>query len=96
MIRPVNFQYFQACDTREMPLAIARFTAYDNHEKLLAVEQVTYEDDISYFEAEVSSALDCGIDVSVLSYHPIQSFKYLELKILHLQELKKVVDPESE
>lgn len=79
-----------------MPLAIARFTAYDNHQKLLAVEQVTYEDDIGYFESEVSSALDCGVDVSVLSCHPIQSFKYLELKILHLQELKKAIDPESE
>jgi len=78
MIRPVNFQYCQADETKEMPLAIARFTAYDDNEKPLAVEQVTYENDINYFESEVSSALECGIDVSVLSRHPISSFKWLQ------------------
>ena len=77
MTRAVNFQYCQA-KTSEMPLAIARFTAYDDHEKLLAVEQVTYENDTNYFQTEVSSALECGVDVSVISCHPISSFKWLE------------------
>lgn len=78
MTRAVNFQYCQASENREMPLAIARFTAYDDHEKLLAVEQVTYENDTNYFQTEVSSALECGVDVSVISCHPISSFKWLE------------------
>ena len=82
MTRTVSFQYCQASDTNEMPMAIARFTAYDDYEKPLAVEQVTYENDTHYFQTEVSSALECGVDVSVLSCHPISNFKWLE-KVLN-------------
>tara|TARA_R100000329_G_scaffold149548_1_gene140405 strand:+ start:291 stop:491 length:201 start_codon:yes stop_codon:yes gene_type:complete len=60
-----------------MPLAIVRFTAYDDNDNLLAVEQVTYENNLDYFQSEVSAAIDCGIDVCILTPYQLSTFKWL-------------------
>ena len=60
-----------------MPMAIVRFTAYDDDEKILAVEQVIYENNTDYFQSEVSAALDCGIDISIISPYELTNFKWL-------------------
>lgn len=61
-----------------MPLAITRYTAYDDEDKVLAVEQVTYENDSDYLETEISAALQCGVDVSILTPEPLTNFPFLE------------------
>lgn len=78
MIRSNELLYHQADSQNGMPLAIVRFTVYDNSGRLLAVEQVTYENDIDYFQSEVSAAIDCGVDICVLTPHDISSFKWLQ------------------
>ena len=63
-------------------LALARFTSYDDDHKALAVEQVTYVDTgKGQFEMQVSAALDCGIDVSVMSPYDLDYFPKLERKV---------------
>jgi|TARA_R100000482_G_scaffold91980_1_gene37967 hypothetical protein len=65
-------------------LALARFTSYDDDHKALAVEQVTYVDTGKgqmEFEMQVSAALDCGIDVSVMSPYDLDYFPKLERKV---------------
>ena len=59
------------------PLAIARFTAYDQDHRPLSVEQVTYESDSNYFQRQVSAALSCGIDVSVITATPMEDFAWI-------------------
>jgi|TARA_R100001460_G_scaffold59106_1_gene98910 hypothetical protein len=61
-----------------MPLAIARYTCYDKDDKPVAVEQVTYENDLYYFETEASAALQCGVDVSILTCQPLSAFPTLQ------------------
>jgi hypothetical protein len=73
----VNFHFCQIKD-ENMPLAITRYTAYDDEDKVLAVEQVTYENDTDYLETEVSAALQCGVDVSILTQEPLTNFPFLE------------------
>lgn len=60
-----------------MPLAIVRFTSYDDDGAISAVSQVTYENNSDYFQSEVSVALECGIDVSILTPSPLADFKAL-------------------
>ena len=65
-------------------LALARFTSYDDAHRALAVEQVTYVDTgrgQMEFEMQVSAALDCGIDVSVMSPYDLDYFPKLERKV---------------
>ncbi len=62
-------------------LALVRFTSYDDNSRALAVEQVTYKDEpMGYrdFEAQVAAALDCGIDVDVMSPYNLDYFPLLE------------------
>jgi hypothetical protein len=62
-------------------LALVRFTSYDDNSRALAVEQVTYKDEpTGYrdFEAQVAAALDCGIDVDVMSPYNLDYFPLLE------------------
>lgn len=62
-------------------LALARFTSYGNDDRALAVEQVIYEDDeegFMQFECQVAAALECGIDVSVMSPYDLGYFPLLE------------------
>jgi len=77
MIRRTNFQFLTNKNDRHLPLAIARFTAFDNNDKLLTVEQITYENNAEYFQSEVSAALECGVDVSVISPYELEDFKWL-------------------
>ncbi len=77
MSRTVNFQFCQLTNDYDMPLAIVRFTAYDDNDNLLAVEQVTYENNLDYFQSEVSAAIDCGIDVCILTPYQLSTFKWL-------------------
>lgn len=78
MQQKISFYYCQVEDEdNHFPLAIARFTAYDDEHKPLAVEQVTYESDPYYFQRQVSSALSCGIDVSIITASPMEDFAWL-------------------
>ena len=78
MVRPTNFQFCTNKNDKHLPLAIVRFTAYDNDDNLLSVEQITYETDAEYFQSEVSAALECGVDISVLSPYELEDFKWLD------------------
>lgn len=65
----------------EDALALVRFTSYDDSSRALAVEQVTYKDEpLGYrdFEHQVVAALDCGIDVHVMSPYDLDYFPLLE------------------
>lgn len=77
MSAQVNLQFCHIND-QNMPLAITRYTAYDDQDKPLAVEQVTYENDLHYLETEVIAALQCGVDVSILTPEPLNTFPTLE------------------
>lgn len=62
-------------------LALARFTSYGRDDVALAVEQVVYEDDedgYMQFECQVAAALECGIDVSVMTPYDLGYFPLLE------------------
>ena len=79
MPQKINLYYCQVDDyDNHFPLAIARFTAYDEDHKPLSVEQVTYESDPNYFQAQVSAALSCGVDVSVITASPMEDFAWIK------------------
>ena len=79
MPQKINLYYCQVDnDEDHFPLAIARFTAYDEDHKPLSVEQVTYESDSNYFQAQVSAALSCGVDVSVITASPMEDFAWIK------------------
>nr|BAR22829.1 hypothetical protein [uncultured Mediterranean phage uvMED] len=62
-------------------LALVRFTSYDDEAKAVAVEQVTYQDDqVGHrdFEYQVAAALDCGIDVAVMTAYDLDYFPLVE------------------
>ena len=74
----ISFYYCQVQDEdNHFPLAIARFTAYDQDHRPLSVEQVTYESDSNYFQRQVSAALSCGVDVSVITATPMEDFAWI-------------------
>jgi hypothetical protein len=74
----INLYYCQVEDSdNHFPLAIARYTAYDDEHKPMSVEQVTYENDPNYFQAQVSAALLCGVDVSVITASPMEDFAWI-------------------
>jgi hypothetical protein len=77
MIKPINFYYCHVTNDEAMPLAIARFTVYDDDGAISAVSQITYENNSDYFQSEVSTALKCGIDVSILAPSPLADFETL-------------------
>jgi len=72
----VNVYYCQS-DDDSLPLAITRYTSYDQEEKVLCVEQVIYENDVTYFQEQITAALECGVDVSILSAYPTSKFPVL-------------------
>lgn len=72
----MNVYYCQS-DDASLPLAITRYTSYDQEEKVLCVEQVIYEESVTYFEEQITAALECGVDVSILSAHPTSKFPVL-------------------
>ena len=78
----VQFTYSKiGASVDEDALALVRFTSYDDSSRALAVEQVTYEDGpTGYrdFESQVAAALDCGIDVDVMSPYDLDYFPLLE------------------
>lgn len=78
MTREINFHYCQIVSDDSMPLAIARFTAYDDQDQIYSVSQVTYENNSDYFQSEISMALECGIDVSILAPSPLSDFHELQ------------------
>jgi len=56
----VNVYYCQSDDS-SLPLAITRYTSYDQEEKVLCVEQVVYEEDINYFQEQITAALNVAL-----------------------------------
>jgi len=82
MKNQVQFQYCKVePPTSVNALALVRFTSYDSENKALAVEQVTYQDDrIGHrdFEYQVAAALDCGIDVAVMTGYDLDYFPLVE------------------
>jgi len=77
MLRTTDFQFCTNKADPDLPLAIVRYTAHDEDDKIVAVEQITYEENSEYFQTEVLSALECGVDVSVLSFFELKDFKRL-------------------
>jgi len=77
MIRTTNFQFETNKNDSYLPLAIVRFTSYDEDNNVLSVEQITYENNSDYFQTEVSAALCCGVDISVLSPFELKDFEWL-------------------
>lgn len=78
MPQKISLYYCQVEDSdNHFPLAIARYTAYDDEHKPMSVEQVTYENDPNYFQAQVSAALSCGVDVSVITASPMEDFAWI-------------------
>ena len=78
----VNFTYSKVGGSIDInALALVRFTSYDDSSRALAVEQVTYKDvpgGCRAFESQVAAALDCGIDVDVMSPYDLDYFPLLE------------------
>jgi hypothetical protein len=85
MATKVSFHFCHIRD-KNMPLAITRYTAYDDEDKVIAVEQVTYESNSDYLETEITAALECGIDVSVLTAEPLQNFPFLQKLVTRTRE----------
>ena len=77
MIRTINFQFCIDKDDADLPLAIARFTTYNEDGSIWFVEQITYEDDSNYFQTEVLAAINGGSDLCVLSPFELKDFKWL-------------------
>tara|TARA_R100001510_G_scaffold6630_1_gene5179 strand:- start:217 stop:480 length:264 start_codon:yes stop_codon:yes gene_type:complete len=78
----VNFAYCQVGESLDNEaLALVRFTSYDSDSRALAVEQVTYQDTpagFTDFERHVAAALDCGVDVAVLTSYDLDYFPTVE------------------
>ena len=77
MIRMTSFQFCTNKDDTHLPLAIVRFTTYNEDGSIWFVEQITYEDDSSYFQTEVLAAINGGSDVCVLSPFELRDFEWL-------------------
>lgn len=82
MKKDVKFVYCQVSAPADTSaLALVRFTSYDSEDKALAVEQVTYQDNRmghQDFEIQVAAALDCGIDVAVMTAYDLDYFPLIE------------------
>lgn len=82
MKHQVQFQYCKVeSPANADALALVRFTSYDSDDRALAVEQVTYQDNCmghQDFEVQVAAALDCGIDVAVMTAYDLDYFPLVE------------------
>ena len=82
MKKNVNLHYCKIRQPKDSDaLALARFTSYGADARALAVEQVMYENDddgFMQFECQVAAALECGIDVSVITAYDLGYFPLLE------------------
>ena len=77
--KKTNFYFVHVAESDNlMPLAITRYTSYDDNDKVLNVEQVIYESDIFYLETEVAIALQHGVDVSLMTCEPFSNFPSIE------------------
>lgn len=81
----VEFSYCKTLMTADSitheKLALARYTSYDPENRVLAVEQVTYQDDEdghTQFQCQVTAALHFGIDVAVMSPYDLDYFPFLD------------------
>tara|TARA_B100000459_G_scaffold83627_1_gene46847 strand:- start:144 stop:407 length:264 start_codon:yes stop_codon:yes gene_type:complete len=81
----VNFAYCQVGESLDdEALALVRFTSYGSDLRPLAVEQVTYPDSwkgFADFERHVAAALDCGVDVAVLTSYDLDYFPLVESRV---------------
>ena len=66
MLRTTDFQFCTNKADPDLPLAIVRYTAHDEDDKIVAVEQITYEENPEYFQTEV---LILGIQTITQTYH---------------------------
>ena len=79
MTKKTNFYFVHVAKSDDvMPLAITRYTSYDDNDKVLNVEQVIYENDLFYLETEVAVALQHGVDVSLMTCEPFSNFPSIE------------------
>jgi len=77
--KKTNFYFVHVVESDDfMPLAITRYTSYDDNDKVLNVEQVIYENDLFYLETEVAVALQHGVDVSLMTCEPFSNFPSIE------------------
>ena len=85
--KKTNFYFVHVATNDDlMPLAITRYTSYDDNDKVLNVEQVIYENDLFYLETEVTIALQHGIDVSLMTCQPFTHFKSIEKLIVEAHD----------
>ena len=71
-------------------LAVARYSSWadidDLHTRIFDISEVAYPDaygQISILESEVLEALQCGVDVTIATAEPIETFPRLAALILH-------------
>ena len=71
-------------------LAVARYSSWadidDLHTRIFDISEIAYPDaygQISKLESEVMEALHCGVDVTVASGEPIETFPRLAALIMH-------------
>ena len=77
---------------RPMPctLAVARYSSWaeidDLHTRIFDISETAYPDvygQISKLESEVMEALHCGVDVTIATAEPVETFPRLAALILH-------------
>ena len=82
----VNFTYCQVGESvDDEVLALVRFTNYDSESRVSGVKQVTYPDSwegYADFERHVAAALDCGVDVAVLTSYDLDYFPIVESRVI--------------
>jgi len=82
----VNFTYCQVGESADDEvLALVRFTNYDSESRVSGVRQVTYPDSwegYADFERHVAAALDCGVDVAVMTSYDLDYFPIVESRVI--------------
>ena len=71
-------------------LAVARYSSWaeldDLHTRIFDISETAYPDvygQISKLESEVMEALHCGVDVTIATAEPVETFPRLAALILH-------------
>ncbi len=66
-----HYQYQKLIGT----LAIVRYTTYNDLDRVISVDQITYQPgEMARLEEEMTAALDCGIECLVITDQAIDDF----------------------
>ena len=90
MERATGLHYYVLKTPMRCTLAVARYASWadidDLHTRIFDISEIAYPDaydQIRKLESEVMEALHCGVDVTVASGEPIETFPRLAALILH-------------